>query len=448
VTRTELATGSAQDEQERPFGFRIVGLEGPRAGEVLARGVTEATVGSHQSNAIVLEEPTVSRFHCEVNAGPEGVRVRDVGSRNGTYLDGAHVFDALARDGSVLRLGKAALQVQLETERRALRLHPGDRFGRLVGRSPAMRAAFAQLALASKSDATVLLEGETGTGKELAAESIHAESARSKGPFVIVDCAALPPNLIESELFGHEKGAFTGATGPRAGAFEAASGGTVFLDEIGELPIDLQPRLLRVLEQRTIQRVGSTTRKPIDVRVVAATHRDLRREVNERRFRSDLYYRLAVVRVTLPALRERPDDLAALATTLLERLGASPDALARLTSAGALAHLRRGAWPGNVRELRNHLESALVLDGADDDQVVEAGEAPAVAGLPPVDLSVGFVEARRRALAAFERSYATALVAQHGGSVSKAAEAAGIDRTYLHRVMRRSVDRTDRADKG
>ena len=209
------------------------------------------------------------------------------------------------------------------------------------------------------------------------------------------------------------------------------------IEKIGELPLELQPRLLRALEGRTVQRLGSTTRKPIDVRVIAATHRDLRGEVNERRFRSDLYYRLAVVRVTMPSLRERPDDLGLLSGILLERLGAPPDALARLTAPAVVARLRRTAWPGNVRELRNHLERALVLDAAGELPLEDAPPTD-TSSAQPVDVSIGFVEARRRALADFERRYVVTLVAQHDGNVTRAAEAAGVDRTYLHRILRRT----------
>src|SRR5262249_14454944 len=235
-----------------------------------------------------------------------------------------------------------------------------DRFGLLVGRSVAMRAAFAVLERAAPSDATILLEGDTGTGKEAAAESIHRASSRKNGPFIVVDCGAIPAELLERRLSGHDRGAFTGAVAPRGGAFEAAHGGTLFLDGVGELAPDLQPKLLRALERREIKRVGSSRYLPVDLRVVAATNRNLCAEVNARRFRSDLYYRLAVVVVRLPPLRERPEDLTLIVDHLLEGLGARerPEAAA-LRSPAFLTELARHHWPGNARELRNYLERCL-----------------------------------------------------------------------------------------
>jgi DNA-binding NtrC family response regulator len=295
-----------------------------------------------------------------------------------------------------------------------------------------MREVFRRLELAAVSDATVLLEGETGTGKEGAAVGIHETSARADGPLVVVDCGAIPANLIESELFGHEPGAFTGAGGRRIGAFEEASGGTLFLDEIGELAPALQPTLLRALESRTIKRVGASKPIACDVRVVAATNRDLRAEVNDGQFRADLYYRLAVVRVNLPPLRERTGDLPLLVDHLLERLGVGPDDRASLSSDEFLAGLERANWLGNVRELRNHLEQCLVL------QTTELPEpAPDSPEAGSVDLSRPYDEVRRLAIAGFERAYVAALLDAHGGDVSAAARAAGINRAYLYRLIKR-----------
>jgi DNA-binding NtrC family response regulator len=307
------------------------------------------------------------------------------------------------------------------------------RFGPLVGHSVAMREVFHVLERCTKSDATVLITGETGTGKEGAAEGIHEESARADGPFVIIDCGSIPPSLLESELFGHERGAFTGAVSARIGAFEQASGGTVFLDEIGELPPDLQPKLLRVLEQKTIRRVGGTDRVDVDVRVVAATRRALEAEVNLGTFRSDLYYRLAVLRAHLPPLRERIEDLPFLVEALLERLAPSDEERERLTSRAFLQRLQAASWPGNVRELRNALERALVFEG-DAELAVAAPSDPA---LVIIDPRLGWAEARQLALGDFERRYLAALLAQHEGNVTQAARAAGLDRVYLHRLLRR-----------
>jgi two-component system, NtrC family, response regulator GlrR len=239
---------------------------------------------------------------------------------------------------------------------------PPVRFGRMVGRSLVMRQLFGLLERAAASDATVLIEGETGTGKEVSAVAIHENSPRKSGPFIVVDCGAIPAQLLESELFGYEKGAFTGAVSARMGAFEAANGGTIFLDEIGELSLDLQPKILRALEGRKVKRVGSNTYAPIDVRVIAATNRNLREEVAQKRFRSDLYYRLAVLSVKLPALRERPEDLPALVDEVLTHLGvrSSPSA-SPIRAPDYIAMLSRYRWPGNVRQLRNYLERRVAL---------------------------------------------------------------------------------------
>jgi DNA-binding NtrC family response regulator len=263
----------------------------------------------------------------------------------------------------------------------------------------------------------------------VAAESIHQESTRAAGPFVVIDCSAIPRELLESELFGHERGSFTGATQRRTGAFEEAHGGTVFLDEIGELPLQLQPKLLRVLEAREVRRVGATSVTPIDVRVIAATNRDLRGEVNGARFRSDLYFRLAVLKVALPPLRSRPDDLPALVDHFLVQLGAARHTAEALRAPEFQARLAAAAWPGNVRELRNYLERCLVFE--EPPPIGEGADAPgSIADL-------AYEEARRRAVAEFERAYVEALLAKHGGKVALAARAAGIDRVYLYRLMRR-----------
>ncbi len=389
-------------------------------------------IGSHASNDLVLAHPTVSRFHCRIEVAGRGARVVDRGSTNGTVVDGVRVRDAELKDGSLLALGGVKRRFRWGTQQVGVALCERERLGPLVGRSIAMRELFAMIERCARSDATVLVTGETGTGKEGVAEASHEESARAGGPLVFLDCGAIPPSLLESELFGHERGAFTGATVRRVGAFESASGGTIVLDEIGELPLELQPKILRVLEQRTIRRVGGTERVTVDVRVVAATRRDIEAEVNQGSFRADLYYRLAVVRLHVPPLRERLDDVPLLVDALLDRLGASEPDRERLTSPAFLRRLRAASWPGNVRELRNALERALVLEVEPDLPAREHGAAE-----PAIDPRMGWADARQAALASFERRYLEALLAHHDGNVTRAAQAAGLDRVYLHRLLRR-----------
>jgi DNA-binding NtrC family response regulator len=304
----------------------------------------------------------------------------------------------------------------------------------MVGRSVAMRRAFALLERAAASDATVLFRGETGTGKEAAAESIHAESRRAGGPFIVVDCGAIPSELLESELFGHEKGSFTGASSARDGAFLAAHGGTLFLDEIGELDLELQPKLLRALERREVKKVGQNRYIPVDVRVVAATNRDLKEEVNARRFRADLYYRLAVLDVVLPPLRERADDLPMLVEHLLGALGdsAREPGTEFVRSPGFLADLQRHRWPGNVRELRNYLERCVALR---ERAPIEDGLSTGAGASPEVDISLDLREARERWTEVFEREYLKRLLDHHRGNVSAAARAAGFDRIHFYRLL-------------
>ncbi len=413
--------------------FQLTVVEGPARGLVWRSSAARCSIGAHHRNDVVLDDPTVSRFHCEVVAEAGGLRVLDLESRNGTVLDGVVVRDARARAGSVLRLGKSALQLELGAEMNQVPLSEARSFGSLSGVSPVMRATFALLERAAASDVTLLLEGETGTGKSQAAQSLHRAGARRKGPFVIVDCGAILGNLLESELFGHEKGSFTGATERRIGAFEEASGGTLFLDEVGELPLDLQPKLLRALEAREVRRVGANSYRPVDVRVVAATNRDLRADVNAGRFRADLYFRVAVLTIQMPPLRRRPEDIPAIVEELLASLGVQGAAAEPLRAPGFMAHLQRAAWVGNVRELRNYLERCAVLRTMGP--LDERAEAPASGFV--ADPTAAYADERQRAIAEFERQYFTGLLRLHGGKVARAAEAAGVDRTYLYRLLRR-----------
>ncbi|WIG97847.1 sigma 54-interacting transcriptional regulator [Myxococcus sp. SDU36] len=446
------AEGPDSIQQTRPTGtgrpgttgavrrFRFTVLEGPQLGQSKDSNADTFSIGSHGLNDFVIEEPTVSRFHCEVKVDHDGARLRDLDSRNGTVLDGVHVRDAYLRGGSILRLGRVSVRFDFSPETNRLLISDRTTFGELVGASPVTRASFALMERAAASDATVLLEGETGTGKSRAAFAIHQASARASGPFLTVDCGAIPGNLLESELFGHEKGSFTGAIQRRVGAFEEADGGTIFLDEIGELPAELQPKLLRVLENKEIRRLGANGYQPVNVRVIAATHRDLRAEVNAARFRSDLFFRLAVVRIIIPALRERPEDIPLIAERILTAFGAGTEQLAALSTPEFIAQLQHAAWPGNVRELRNHLERCLVFQDAMPPDADEVSAQAVLRSL--VDPKQPYAEARRRALEVFEREYLDALLKLHGGKVSQAATAADMDRVYLYRLLRRHRLRT------
>ncbi len=375
----------------------------------------ELTIGSEDGNALVVKHPQVSRRHLLLRHLATGVLAKDLGSKNGTRLSDARLTEALVPPGAALLLGAVEI-----------RLDPIDdegltRLGTLETKSPAMKRVVEVLTRAAAKDVTVLLEGETGTGKDVCARALHAASARARQPFETVDCGAFAKDLAASELFGHEKGAFTGADRARAGAFERANGGTVFLDEVGELPLELQPLLLRALEARTIKRVGGGTTIPVDVRVLAATHRDLDARVKAGQFRADLLHRLAVVRVTVPRLADRMDDVPLLARAILSQLGDRARGFS--LSPTTLQLLQSQPWPGNVRELRNFLERAAAV-GLDDQPAAPADD-------------LDYAEARERALDAFERDYAAFILKRAKGNVSQAARDAGMNRAYLHRLLKR-----------
>jgi two-component system response regulator GlrR len=420
--RITEAIGSGNEIRASVRECRLVSIAD---GRVYTFALPRTVIGADERADIVLDDPSLSRFHCEIEVERGRPVLHDLGSRNGTHVDGVPVIEAPLRDGALLLLGRTQLRFEIGTRNVDVVLSPHDRFGRLVGGSIPMRAAYASLEAAAATDITVLLHGESGTGKDLAAESLHLASARRDGPFIVIDCGAIPGNLLEVELFGHEAGAFTGASAARAGAFEAANGGTLFLDEIGELALELQPKLLRVLDRREVQRVGSTKRMPIDVRIVAATNRNLKEEVNARRFRSDLYFRLAVLVVRMPPLRDRASDIPALVAAILDRIGDRTSPMARsLESGELLPELLRHAWPGNVRELRNYVERCLAgqpTELATDD--------------PAVDITQPLRSVRERWVQHVERQYLERLLAAHGNNVSAAARVAEVDRVHLHRLL-------------
>jgi transcriptional regulator with GAF, ATPase, and Fis domain len=420
-------------------------LSGPERGHERLIDQDLFRIGKSSENDFVLSDTTVSRMHCEIVREPKGYLLRDLGSTNGTLLDGAEIKEVWLKPGAVITVGKVEIKVRPYAER--IELMPSDKgeLGEAVGRSLGMRAIFGLLERLAPTDATVLLGGETGTGKDILARSIHAASPRRNKAFVVVDCGAVVGTLIESELFGHERGAFTGATASRQGAFELAHGGTLFLDEIGELPLDLQPKLLRALEQRTFRRVGGNKEIRVDIRVIAASKRNLKMEVARGKFREDLYFRLAVVPIEVPPLRERRDDIPLLATRILEDLAKNerqpPVVLSREALEGLCAH----DWPGNVRELRNVLERASYLARAQGLPVIPGGALPmavAPAGAAPqgphsFDPRKSYRDTRAEWEAGFEKAYVAWLLERHQGNVSAAARAADMDRKYLHKLAKK-----------
>jgi DNA-binding NtrC family response regulator len=392
-------------------------------------------IGSHASNDIVLRDPAVSRFHCRLVREDGMWRLRDTGSMNGTKLDGVRVRDADIVAEGALQIGESVVRIRGGAPQKEDLVPMLPSFGALVGTSLPMRRLFALLDKIAQSDINVLIEGESGTGKELVATEIMQRSSRAEKPFVVVDCGAISPNLVESELFGHVRGAFTGADRDRMGAFETADGGTVFLDEIGELPLELQPKLLRALEAREIRRVGETKARRVNVRVISATNRDLEREVNKGRFREDLYFRLAVISARVPPLRERLDDLLILVRTFLQHLGVPEEE--RLFQAQVLAEMSKHDWPGNVRELRNYVERSVVLQSASPTMRRPGGGAVAHGPANGIDLSVPFRIAKDAVIDSFERSYLSQLLEAATNNMSKAARMAGMDRMYLHRLVQK-----------
>jgi transcriptional regulator with GAF, ATPase, and Fis domain len=396
-----------------------------------------------------LDDPAVSRLHAEIELRTDGqFWIRDLGSTNGTWLDGVFVREARLAPGSKLRLGATTLTFEYAAGSSKTPLWPAERLGPLVARSESMRSLFYVLAEYARTDSPVLVQGETGTGKELVARAIHEASNRASGPFVVVDCGALPETLLESELFGHVKGSFTGATTTRAGAFETADGGTVFIDEIGELPLSMQPKLLRVLESQTVRRVGESNHRRVNVRFVAATHRDLRAMVAAGSFREDVYFRLAVLPVFVPPLRERPDDIGLLLDHFLasRHIQVPPE---------VVREMERCPWPGNVRELRSFTERAAAIGPVRAWEMTQGLRTssnslpvPAERESSPhsraledslaIDPTVPFKVLREARNDHFEREYLKALIARHGrDDVGVLADAAGLDRSYVHRLLRR-----------
>jgi transcriptional regulator with PAS, ATPase and Fis domain len=395
------------------------------------------SIGSGTNVDMRLHDKTVSREHLRLAVAETGVRVRDHDSRNGTWLGASRIYDALFTGDVTLRIGETHLTLRIDTATSDLVISDREQFGEAFARSPAMRHAFSLLERVATSDVNVLLEGESGVGKDVLAHAIHAASARSGRPFVAVDCGAIPAGLVESELFGHVQGAFTGAHRGHLGATEQAHGGTLFFDEIGELPLDLQPKLLRFLETREVRPVGSGSARKVDIRIVAATNRRLAEAVENGTFRKDLFYRLSVARVIVPPLRDRPEDVGMLATIFLQRV--TGDRQAQLP-ADLEALLGGYSWPGNVRELRNVIERYAALGVRDARGLFDAGTTHADGWTESTLLTLDFHEARRRTLERFEKAYLNHALVRAGGVVTRAAELAKIARPSFYRMLNRTRD--------
>jgi DNA-binding NtrC family response regulator len=413
---------------------RLLVVKGPDRGETITLEARPRTVGSGAGCDVHLSDPAISRRHLEIERGPEGVVVRDLGSTNGSFVQGARFTELTLGFGTEVTIGKTVLKYVPEEE--AIELAPSDEetFGSLLGRDPKLRKLFRLLADVAVTDATVLIEGETGTGKELFAEEIHRHSARKDGPFIVFDCGAVPDDLIESALFGHVKGAFTGAVSDRPGAFEQADGGTLFLDEIGELSPAVQPALLRALDKQAVRPVGGTAYAHASVRVVAATNRNLRAEVSARRFREDLYYRVAVVRMLVPPLRERPDDIPLLVEHFVRQFAGDRSLEVERSD---MERLRRHTWLGNVRELRNAIERACALSHGDRLELDEALDDRPLTTSGTINVDLPFKTAKAQVIDNFEREYMRILLKRHDGNLSAAARAAEVDRKHLRELLRK-----------
>ncbi len=417
----------------RTLSVKVVG--GPDLGLSLTDETEVVTVGLAEGNSLRLTDTSVSRFHVELSRRGDKVVVKDLGSTNGTHALGFALTEAAVPPGTVLTLGHTQLEVGAG-QTRSVELAEHGALGPLKGHSPVMRKLLARVDKAARSESAALLQGESGTGKELIAQALHERGPRAKRPFVTVDCGSLSPGLVASELFGHERGAFTGAERKHLGAFERADGGTVFLDEIGELPPALQASLLGVLERKRFRRVGGTEDVEVDVRVVAATHRDLRAAVNSGQFRLDLFFRLAVVKLDVPPLRARPEDLEVLMAHFLSEAG-SEQTVAQLFPKDLLTTLRAHQWPGNVRELRNLVESTLAM-----------GETPLLEAAPVSGAAMPgpertYKDARAEVLQQFEHHYLERLLALTRGNVSAAARHAKMDRSHLIELLQRHHLRGD-----
>lgn len=409
-------------------------------------------IGSHPDCDFAIDDASVSRHHARIEIDETGYRLVDNGSKNGTFIGNLRISDVYIETPTTFRCGAVEINFEVSDDAIDVSISGATHFGGMLGQSVAMREIFGLLERVAPTDVTVLVEGESGCGKELVAAAIREHSPRAEKPFVVFDCSAVSSDLIESELFGHVKGSFTGAVSDRKGAFLQANGGTIFLDEIGELSLDLQPKLLRVLENRMVRPVGSERTYPVDVRVIAATNRVLAKEVENGAFREDLYYRLAVIKVDLPPLRQRPEDLPMLVEHFLQEASKKFQREAPTITFSTMQKLRSYGWPGNVRELRNFIERAFLLSNDDrietkflnaksfeqkalgDSQSAFAGDAFI---RYVIENQLPYKDAKQEAVEWFEKTYWTRLLEVTGGNVSKAARLAGIHRKSAEYIVRK-----------
>lgn len=404
------------------------------------------SIGAADGSDLKLSDETVSRNHAEIVKTKDGYLVRDLGSTNGTFVGGLKVKEAFLASGSIVKVGKTRIKFTPLDEQ--LEIYPSKKsqFGELIGRSLEMRKIFGILEKVAPTNVTVVIGGETGTGKELVAKAIHQYSRRGKGPFIVFDCGAVAENLIESELFGHERGSFTGATTTRQGAFELADGGTIFLDEIGELSLDLQPKLLRALETGEVKRVGADRPRRVDVRILAATNRNLKDEVKKGRFREDLYFRLSVVQIYLPPLRKRVEDLPLLIRHFFEIARKEAASSGKTEVQGMTEDAQRlmveYQWPGNIRELKNSIDRGVSFcDGA----MIDVQHLPdyiqersiVTKAHPAMDGALPFKDAKEKWVESFEKDYLVEVLRRNNMNISKAAKQAGIDRKSVQRLLKK-----------
>jgi transcriptional regulator with GAF, ATPase, and Fis domain len=427
----EFATHAIKRVNVREGVSELRVVEGPNQGKSFELFERPKVLGSREPADFVLDDEHISRLHCRLQRESEGVRVVDLGSRNGTWLGGHRIVEAILAPRARLTIGASTLELAVaERERVRSAWDGGDRFGGMIGRSPAAHRLFAQVVKLLATDRHVLVRGESGTGKELVARALHELGPRGARPFVVVDGACLSENLADVELFGHVRGAFTDAINDRPGAFERADGGTLLLDEVGELPPNVQAKLLRALDTGMVQRLGDQSWKKVDVRVIAATHRQLERMVNEGSFRLDLFHRVSTFQVDVPPLRDRGEDVRYIAQRMLEDI-APGDEKARAALDHAIDELSGYPWPGNIRELRNVVRRVAAFGDAG----MQATEA--FPEMPRVRADESFHEAKEHWIALFERQYLSRLLDECGGNLSEAARRSGLSRMHMIRLSQK-----------